>query len=449
MKSLRISVIIGFLLSQVPILHAAELLSIEDCVDAALTNNRDLLISEIGSETLLREYETRWNSLIPGIDLSAGLSKSDELFASAESGSNDPMRFSAGLALSLSLTSGLAPAMAQTRIDYEAGLIDRDTVGKQLVRDVEKEFYYLLATAGNLELLEKNRELAQKRYEQTRENFDNGFASELEVLQARVSAAGYGPEISEERSSYENHKRGFLILLGMDPEAELELTGTLDAAPLLLNEEELIAGYLGSRQDIQTQLKAIESLENGKRISRASGYSPTLKLSGGWDTSVGEAHKQESWDAENWTDTVEVGISLSIPLDGYIPASRQMTELKGKDDSLAGAALKLASLRDNARMEIINLNRSIMTAQETLEQSALNMELARRSYEMTEESYELGTAERLDVEDAQQSWMSARQQYLTSRYSYLAGLIDMKYVLNLDDMGELYRLNTIEGPSAP
>jgi multidrug efflux system outer membrane protein len=455
MRSLRISVILGLLLSQIPALHSAEplkkgplILSIEECVEAAMRGNRDLLVSEIANRTLQRKYDNRWNSLIPGIDLSTGLSRSDELFATAESSSNDPLKFSAGLSLSLSLTTGLALTMEQMRIDLEAGLIGRDTVGKQLIRDVEKEFYYLLAAAGNLELLEKDRELAQKRYEQTLENYGNGFTSELEVLQARVSATGYGPEISKERSDYENHKRGFLILLGMDPETKLELKGTLDAAPLLLDEQKLITDYQNSRQDVLAQLKVIESLENGIRISRASGYSPVLRLSGGWNSSVGEAFKGDSWSSENWTDSVETGLTLSIPLDGYIPGSSQKTELKGKSDRLAEAALKLSSLQDSARMEIINLNRTIITALETLEQSARNMELARRSYEMTEKSYEMGTAERLDVEDAQQSWLSARQQYLTGQYSYLAGLIDMKYALNLDDMGELYRLNRKEDPSA-
>ena len=445
MKTLKISLILGLLFSQIPALHAVEPLSLGDCIDSALEQNRDLLISGISSDTLRREYDNRWNSLIPSIDLSTGLSSSDELFATAESSSNDPLSFSADLSLSLSLTTGLAHAMEQTRIDYEAGQIDQDTVRKQLIRDVEKEFYYLLATVSNLDLLEKNQELAQKRYEQTLENYDNGFASELELLQARVSAAEYIPEISEERNSYESYKRGFLILLGMDPEAEVKLIGSLETKDLTLNEQELIGSYLSSRQDILSQLKTIESLENGKKISRASGYSPTLKLSGGWDTSVDEAYEGDSWNSENWTDSIELGISLSFPLEGYIPGSSQKTELKGKDDRLAEAALTLDSLQDNARMEIINLNRTIITALETLEQSALNEKLARRSYEMTEESYELGTTERLDVEDAQQSWLSARQQYLTSQYNYLAGLIDMKYALNLDDLEELYTLNTLKG----
>jgi len=66
----------------------------------------------------------------------------------------------------------------------------------------------------------------------------------------------------------------------------------------------------------------------------------------------------------------------------------------------------------------------------------MNVELSGRAYEMSEEAYRRGTTDRLTVEDSQQSYLSANQSYLVSRYEYLAGLISLRYALG----GEQYEL---------
>ncbi|MDC7235769.1 MAG: TolC family protein, partial [Spirochaetales bacterium] len=336
---------------------------------------------------------------------------------------------------------GLVHKIEQTKIDYEASLISLETARKQLIRDVEKEFYYLLAIQTNLVLLEQNLELAEKRYLQTLENFNNGFASELQVLQAQVSAANYKPQLSEAVSNFENRHRNFLILLGMDPESRIELSGNLAQPGFTGDAHVMMEEYLVSRQDIQAQKKTLESLENSKKSSRSSGFSPTLTLSGGWSTSVNDPFLNDNWLPDSWTDTANLGLSLRIPLDGYIPGSSQKNAVSQMQFKIDQAQLMLGAMTDSARTEILNLNQSIRTSREQLDLAELNVELARRSYEMTEESYRQGVMERLDVEDSQQSYLAAVQQQLSSQYNYLSGLIDLKYALNLDSLDEVFELN--------
>ncbi len=413
-------------------------LTVEESVAAALEQNKALMITRLQTDSARLDFENRWNSLLPGISASTGLSRSDDLFFT---GAGKSTRLSAGLSLSLPLNSALAHSMEQTRIDYEGQLITMETAQKQLIRDVNNEFYYLLASKSNLDILTQNQELAEKRYQQTLENFNNGFSSELNVLQARVSAANYGPELSQARSSYENRERSFLILLGIDPETEVELTGDLVRPPIELDAADLVTGYIAGRQDIRSQQKTIESLENSRKTEKARNFTPSLSLSGGWNSSLNDPFTGSSW-SDGWTDTLSMGLTLSIPLDGYIPGSSQKTALDQRDNSIRQAQITLDSLHDGARTEILNLARTIETSLEQLELAEMNVNLARRSYEMTEESYNLGVMERLDVEDAQQSYLSAVQQQLTSRYQYLSALIDLKYALNMDSIDDLYKLNT-------
>ena len=45
--------------------------------------------------------------------------------------------------------------------------------------------------------------------------------------------------------------------------------------------------------------------------------------------------------------------------------------------------------------------------------------------------------ERLEVEDAQQSLLTANQQFIDSNYRYIAGLIDLRHAFGVGDLDEL------------
>jgi outer membrane protein TolC len=436
--------VLSFLMLYAAVLSSQELLSlsVKDSVKAALNQNKNFQITGLQTESSKRNYDNRWNSLIPGINASTGLAYRDTAISkftnSSLIDSGSPLTFNAALSLSLPLNTGLIYKMEQTRIDFESSSITYETAQKQLIRDVEKEFYYLLAIRTNLDIMGKNQELAEKRFSQTQENYKNGFASELQVLQAQVSAANYKPELSQSRSDYDTRQRSFLILLGMDPESSVELTGSLEQAAINIDSSDLISRYIGSRQDIQAQQNTIESLENKRKSTRASGFSPNLTLSGGWSSSVNDPFLNEGWLPDTWSDTANIGLSLRIPLEGYIPGSTQQIAINQTQDLIDQAQISLSAMMDSAKTEILNLTQNLMTSQEKMELAGLNVILAQKSFEMTELSYNQGVMERLNVEDAQQSYLSAIQQKLSSQYQYLTGLIDLKYALNLDSIDELF-----------
>jgi len=422
------------------------ILTIEDSLAAALAQNRSLLVTDRQTESVKNTYDRRWNLLQPGVTASTSLDYRDAALSQWTSpdttSRSNPLTFGGALSLSLPLNTGLAHKMEKTRIDYETSLISAETARKQLIRDVETEFYYLLALQSNLDILTRNRDLAEKRYQQTLNNYNNGFASELNVLQAQVSAANTIPALSQGISDYDTRLRSFLVLLGMDPEKEVTIEGDLNRPAFRPDRTDLMTRFLASRRDILAQKMTIESLENGARITKSSGYSPSLTLSGGWSTSVNDPFAETSWASESWSDSFSLGMSLRIPLDGYIPGSQQQSALEQSEDKIEQARITLDAVTDKARSEILNLIQQIDTALDKIDQAALNEDISRRSFEMTEESYNLGAAERLDVEDAQQSYLNAVQQQLNSRYQYLAALINMKYALDLDSIDDLFQLES-------
>ena len=402
-------------------------------IELALENNRDFKISGISLKTAAREKRTAWNEFLPDISASTGLYGETPLLDSRPK--DTAWTFNGSLDISLSLNASLAYSIDGIRLAYESEKITYESARQNLIAAVENEFFYLIASEASMAIDKANLDLANKRYEQTRSNFENGLESELTMLQSRVSAKNLEPTYLQSVASFNSRVREFLIVLGLDTETEVDLEGSLDALVMSFDDKDLIERYISVRPDIQGLKKNLEILANTRRIT-ASGYrTPTLTLSSDWDTTVLHTFNQSSW--ENWTDGLSFGLTLTIPLDDLIPGSSTSVAIKELDDQFSAAGISLAQAVDEARTEIINLVDQLETSAVSMELSALNVELAKTSYEMSEESYASGTMERLDVEDAQQSYLEARQQHLLSQYEYLSGLIDLRSALGLDSLEEL------------
>ncbi len=407
----------------------------ESSVELALENNPDFQISTIGLSTAEREDRNSWNAFLPKISANVGLNGGSSLLDSQPN--NMTWSFSGSLNLSMPINAGLAFSIKSIGLAYESEQISYETAQMDLISQVEKEFYYLLAVRQNLDIEQANIDLAEQRYQQDLINYDAGLASELSVLQAEVSVANLKPSYLQTVASYEARVREFLIVLGLTPEAEAEFEGSLETPLTTFDTDELIRLYLGDRQDLKTLQKNLELLQNQKKLTVANTRTPSLGLSAGWNTNVGDPFNAGSWNYTTWIDGFSVGLNLNIPLDGYIPGSSDAMNIKSLDDQIESASINLAKAGQEARTEIINLVAQLETSAASMELSELNVTLAGKSFELSEESYSRGIIQRLDVEDTQQSYLEAIQQSLVSQYEYLSGLIDLRSALGLDSLEEL------------
>ena len=404
----------------------------DSAVELALENNPDFIIEGISLETAEREDRTSWNRFLPGLSAGVGLNGGSNLL---DSQPNDmAWSLNASLNLSLPLNPSLAWEIRGLQLAYESQEISYESARQSLVAAVEKEFYYLLAVEKNLDIEEANIVLAAERYEQTLLRYENGLAGELEMLQARVTAANLEPAYLQTLADFGQRVREFLIVLGLDPETKVALSGTLEAPVSDFDAEQLVLAYLNGRTDIQAYRLALEIAENNRTEAAVGTRSPSLNLSSGWNTNVGDPFNAGSWNYDTWTDGWSLGLSLSIPLDTWIPGSSDSVAIQGRKDDVEIASVGLAGAVEEARTEIINLVAQLETSAANMQLTELNVELAQKTYELSELSYERGTIQRLDVEDAQQSYLEAVQQGLVSRYEYLAGLIDLRVALGLDSL---------------
>ncbi|MBN1997630.1 TolC family protein [candidate division KSB1 bacterium] len=401
-------------------------LTLEECLNLANKENTSLKINRLQYASDLQAKKNAWNTLFPEIAVSAAFSTTS---GSGTSTSNTTVNtISPGTSISLGLNSGISEEIKQKNLALESSALTLESIEAQLSINVEKAFYYLLTLENNLKLLKTDKDIAYKRFLQAESDYSNGYISELSKLQSEMSYAKTIPTIEAAESEYRNQLRNFAHLLGMTANEEISLNGELKIASVNLIESELIQNNLNDRFDIRQLENEIETLQSQKNSALAGNLGPTIKIGATWNSSITTENISSLGDAQ-WSDLLTGSISISLPLDGFIPGSKKNLALKNLDVSIAQAELNLQSVRSKAEIEILNIVEQIRTGEKNIELNELNLNLATKTYEMTEKGYTEGTVEFLELEDAQKEVLSASQKLLSSKYDYLSALLNLRFAL--------------------
>jgi len=465
MKKILSVLVISFVLITM-ISAETVVLDIEKSVELALENNLGLKSSRIDVEIKKRASDLSWNRFIPTVQASSTMmrwnleqsgtsligSGIETIIPGVGTNYSDVLSvgydlpqwgLSAGLDFSLNLSYALFKEMKGTKLDYEAGLISYETALKQLERDVRKNFYNILVYEENLWLMEQNIEAANNRFEQAKINYKNGLVPELSVLSAQVGYENLKPALTEMKLGYDIMKDGFKILLGIDLSEDISLEGDIIINPVFLNTEQLTNHFLNRRLDIQSMNKSVESLENSKAALKLQTMTPMLNLGLNFDPAFQSDPLENNWFdniEDNWSQQSGMfRMTLAMSLDSFLPWSKTQTGIRDMEDGISQLKLGIAQANAGAELEIKTIVMKLNKSMEQLETLILNISLAHEAYRLSQEAYDAGSKELLEVKDAERDLNTAKLEVLKEKYNYITGLLDLEYALNatLEEIKEI------------
>ena len=431
---------------------AARLLDEELAVRTALENNLQLKTEAVDLRIKERAADYAWNRFIPSVQASGTMGRMNEAqsmdvltsfqevspgtYIPAYQSANLPQwSVSAGLDFSLTLNLAMYNGILGTRIDYRQGRISYEQAQRRVVRDVRKSFYNLLLMQENRALMQENIDAAQRRYEQAQINYENGMVPELQVLSARVAWENMKPQLKQLDLGYQQALQGFKMSLGVDMNREIELEGSIEAEAVTVDAEKLIEEYLTDRLDVRSMLGTIEALENQLQATKLQVYTPQLILGFNMDPGLVGDPWADPWfgDGAEWNQRSGMfRLTLAMSLDGLLPFSQTQIGMRELEDNIQKTRLGLLQTIRGAKMEIDSTVRQLEKSRDTIDTLLLNVERARRAYEMAEEAYNAGSQELLEVQNAEIELKSAQLEVLKERYNYLSALIDLEYQLNTE-----------------
>jgi outer membrane protein TolC len=402
-------------------------LTLDEAVRRALEQNLDLKKNLIDLSTAEYAAGRLWAEVFPSVSGGLGAGYSTGLFA----GNGFELdrkngNYNASLEISLNLSAGIPHRMKMIRLAWQIELLNYEDARRRVEIETAKNFYSLLAGRENIEFLRESLELARRQFDNNQIAFDNGIMGEMSLLQSRLEFETARFNLSAAQAAHADRMGEFLTILGLGQDREAAFEGELSVVRVDADGEKLIRDYLPGRPDMVNLRRNIERLRYAEKRNRLDARAPSIRLETRW----GGGGAQGS--ADKFTDTLGGAISLSIPLDPWIPGTKTAQTLRGDGAELKKAELDLENAGIAAASQIRSLTAGLRNSWESIEIARLGVSAAERVYALTEEGFRNGTVESMTLADARNDLADARQRLLTAGLSYRIMTLDLAAAVNLD-----------------
>ncbi len=412
-------------------------LSRQRCVEIALQDNPSVKVADL--EVKRTDYSKKevLASLFPSIDFSGSYQRTIELQTMSMSmggqsqkikmGMDNMWNFGFSAAMPIILPT-LWKSIQISDVQILQSLESARESRLNLVNNINKAYYSLMLALASRDVIQQNYDVAQITAEIYRKQFEQGTASEYDVLRSSVQVKNVEPELLNADISVKQCQLQLKVLMGIDSEAVIMPDITLrDMQREMFG---IMAGYDRSI-DSNTSLRSLdiqtELLRKNVTLKKFA-YIPTLAATYNmnWNAmSNGNALKNQQFNPYS-----TVGVALSIPIFsggskyyGIKQAEVQLREIGMQRENLVN------SLNMQVDLAIDNMNRQA----KQIETSEEGVKQARKAHEIMQKSFDIGAASYLDLRDSELADTSAQLAYLQSIYNYLVSASELETLLGRDE----------------
>ena len=422
-------------------------LTVEQAVDYALQNSRDLKSNDIDLAIKERSAKYSWNVFLPDITVSGTAARTTDIDSTL-----NQMNAMQGLAVinggvphileaeekyhwalvgninaQLNLSLAYIYSIRAAKAGYEGGKITWEQSQKQTIMNIKKLFYGLLLQQESLEIQRMSLENARQRAAQAQINFNNGRIPQLQFFNAQVTYENQRPEVETAERSFNQQLDTFAFLIGMPVGTKIELSGSIEPEYVNVTTEELLEKYGEKNLDLRALQNNIDILNMNLKALNLSSYTPALVLSYGYQPTG------TWWSGDlDFADQGSLSITLAFNITNMLPWSANRQQAQDLKDNISKLNLTMETLTENQTVQVRKAVDTLNQAREQIDSMGRTVELAQRSYDMSVSSFNNGRMELLDVRDAQTQLNQAMLGQLNQKFNYISALMDLEYELNSD-----------------
>lgn len=398
-------------------------LSREQCLEIALQESTTVKVADMEVKKVDYAKKETLSSLFPTIDFSGAYQRSIELqtIRMDLGGQSQNIKMGSDNTWNLGFSASL-PIIAPTlwkAIDISdaqilSSLEEARASRLDLVNNVNKAYYALMLAIASKEVINKNYEIAKLNSEVYKKQFENGTASEYDVLRSSVQVKNIEPDLLQADIAIKQCQLQLKVLMGISDEVDIipdsqlkDLSDRMFAVP---SSQSLNLDDNTSLRTLEIQRNILSKNVQLKKLAWVPTIGASFNLA--WTSlSNGSPFRNQYFNPYS-----NVGLALSVPifsggskLYGLRQAQVQLKEIELQKEYL------LNSLNMQVELAIDNMNREAAQISSSKESVAQ----ANKAYDIMQKSFEIGAASYLDLRDAELANTSAQLSYLQSIYNYL------------------------------
>ncbi len=361
-------------------------LTIEEAVRLALTRNPEIQIAQDAYEEtrgIIKEVRSR---ALPQVTFQGyGLRLRDPSILNSSSFDKVPQEFKDALVpvpsnmfeLSLNLKQPIYTAgKVRTALRLaEENLGEKDAskevARQQLTFRVFQAFNNLLLAEGNMAIVRETQQQRQEHLAQARVRFNNGVATEIDVLRSEVNVANYEPELIRAENRIRLARAGINNLIVIDLETPTQIAGSLEYRPWNAGSlEELQRVTLDRRPELQVASRQLQQARLTQSLAKAEN-----KLSVDMETQWGYAVRQPQNFFDSDYSRWNITFNFRLPV---IDSGRKAGLLMQAAARLHAAEQRVAQLENDIRLEVKQAYDDMQSSAKAIAAAALSVQQAEK-----------------------------------------------------------------------
>lgn len=408
-------IILSFLFVSISI--SQELLTLEEAINIALKNNRDIKIAENNLDIALNNHSIGNAGFLPLINLSSGYSKSSnntrqEYFDGRSISRNGAISNSLnfGIALDWRIFDGFGNYIRYRRLNETVKLTQMQAtmVMEQIVSNVISAYYNILQQKEILKALKEGIAISEQRVKIAEEKYKVGMASKVELLQARADLNADRNALLKQEVALRNAKINLNLLLSRDPSIDFDIVDTIKVKELSI--DDLIPKAFKQNRLLMIAEKNVE-LSKLNLASIRAGFFPTINFFIGYNFT--RSRSQAGFIASNQNLGINYGLSLSFNLFNGFNSAR---EYENAQIEIMSSQVRYEQFRDEIKSQVLNLYESYKVSLKLIELERENLEIAKENVDIALERYRLGILTPLELREAQKTYIDAEVRLIGAQY---------------------------------
>ena len=407
-------------------------LTLDQALEIALSENNTINIADMTIEKSGYAEKGSYAALYPNINVSGSYQRTLLKQVMVMDMGGQPMEIKVGRDNNITTTASASMPLVNASLweslklsgmDVELAVEQARSSKIAMVKQVKQAFYAVLLAEKSLDVVANVYDNAQKNYEKTLQRFNVGKASEVERLRAQVTMMNAEPNVSSAENAVLLATWQLKAVMGIDLNTDVEVVGDLNDYTA-----ELLTPYI-SEDDLSNNSSLLQLGIQGRMLEstikmQKKQYIPTLAANINYNYSaMGD-------DELRWFPSSTAALSLSIPVFDGLQKHYTIKQSKISKNMLD---LQREDTERNLRIAIRNYNDQMALFVKNYQAANATVEVAQKSYDISEKMYEVGKATMVELNDAQVSLLQAQLTQAQSVYNFMVAKASLDELLGKEE----------------
>jgi len=409
-------------------------LSLNQCIDYALSNNSNIKTSTYDQVITQKKINEQVGSALPQISASGSLDDNLKVATQLMPGElmGRPGTFfpvQMGTAYSMSASARLEQkiydpmfwvGLKAAKISRAQSTLNLQKTKEQTTYSVCRIYYQTLTIQKQCQILASILTATEQTLKAIELKYSNGLVKKVDVDKIRVNYNNAFSGLQQTELNYKQSLNNLKYQMGMPLDSSLLLSDTSLNDEFEKPESDTENDNCYEKRIDYQLLKINLKLQETDRSRNISGYLPSLSFNAKYNY---QSMPDNFTFGDDWYESSGIGLSLTIPIfDGFQKGAR----LAQSKYSIEKAKETIKSAEQLIKVDVANYEMQYRNALDNIGNEKVNMVLAEDVYKNMQMSYQQGAGSSLELIQAESSLREAQNNYFNKLLSLYTARLDLE-----------------------